>query len=438
MARFLIATQPITGHVLPAVPIVRALVDRGHEVVWYVGRKFRPQAEAAGARFAPYREAYDYDDDDYDAAFPGRSKLQGLKQIRFDFTNLFIKQIRPQYQDIAALLRDFPADVTVGDPSVAATFMIQETGGPPNAVYNISCLGVKGAEVAPFGLGLPPSYSSLGRLRNRALSFLSANVIFKAVSDELIRQCDQVGVRRRKFDGVLVSPFLFLEPTVPSFEYPRSDLDPQVQFIGALLPDAPAAFTPPPWWESVVNKRRPVVLVTQGTVATNPQELIGPTLRGLAGDDALVIAAGVKDRRSLALDPLPENALVEAFVPFKPLLPHVDAYVTNGGFGGVQYALANGVPIVAGGATEDKPEIANRVAYSGVGINLKTSAPTPEQVRSAVMAVLNDPKYRSRAQRIQAELARHDAPREAALLLEQLAETRQPIRAPLQPIAALA
>jgi hypothetical protein len=71
-------------------------------------------------------------------------------------------------------------------------------------------------------------------------------VIFKQVSAELARQCDLLGVRRRKFDGVIVSPYLFLVPTVPSFEYPRTDLPPVVHFIGALLPDAAAAFTPPP------------------------------------------------------------------------------------------------------------------------------------------------------------------------------------------------
>src|SRR5215470_13228230 len=132
---------------------------------------------------------------------------------------------------------------------------------------------------------------------------------------------------------------------------------------------------------------------------------------------------------------------VEAFVPFKPLLPYVDAYVTNGGFGGVHFALANGVPIVAGGTSEDKPEIANRVAYSGVGVNLKTNAPSPEAVRAAVKQVLSDAGYRQRAQRIQAELAALDAPAQAVRLLEQLAETRQPVvsftpSAPARPLPA--
>jgi MGT family glycosyltransferase len=237
-------------------------------------------------------------------------------------------------------------------------------------------------------------------------------------------------VRRRKFEGVLVSPFLFLEPTVPSFEYPRSDLPPQVHFIGALLPDAPGQPTVPAWWPELVARKRPAVLVTQGTVATNAQELIAPTLRALTHENVLVIAAGVKDVRLLGLETIPANARVEPFVPFKPLLPYVDVYVTNGGFGGVQFALMNGVPIVAGGTTEDKPEIGNRIAYSGVGINLKTSTPTPTQIHTAVKTVLSNPQYREGARRIQVELAQHDGPTEAAHLLEQLAETKRPVLQP--------
>jgi UDP:flavonoid glycosyltransferase YjiC (YdhE family) len=35
--------------------------------------------------------------------------------------------------------------------------------------------------------------------------------------------------------------------------------------------------------------------------------------------------------------------------------------VTNGGYGGVQMALAHAVPLVVAGAKEDKPEVAGRV-----------------------------------------------------------------------------
>ena len=108
-------------------------------------------------------------------------------------------------------------------------------------------------------------------------------------------------------------------------------------------------------------------------------------------------------------------------------MEHVSVYVTNGGYGGVQYALRAGAPIVAAGTTEDKPEVGNRVSYSGVGRNLRTATPTPQQVREAVRALLDVPSYRDAANRVAQELANHDAGAESADLLERLAATGQPV-----------
>src|SRR5690349_22767719 len=99
MARFLICTHPITGHVNPPLEIARKLVERGHEVRFYTGRKFQARVEATGAQFEPMRVAYDYDDADYNVAFPGRAKLQGINQIKFDFKQVFIAQMPGQEQD---------------------------------------------------------------------------------------------------------------------------------------------------------------------------------------------------------------------------------------------------------------------------------------------------------------------------------------------------
>ncbi|NTU78597.1 MAG: hypothetical protein HGA45_04200 [Chloroflexales bacterium] len=135
--------------------------------------------------------------------------------------------------------------------------------------------------------------------------------------------------------------------------------------------------------------------------------------------------------------PLPANVRSVPFVPFGALLPHVDVMVTNGGYGGVQFALAHGVPLVVAGMSEEKPEIAARVAWSGAGINLKTRRPTPRQIRAAVRTALTDPRYRRSAERIRDDYARHNAPEAAGELLEQLAATGQPVlrQTPRQPVA---
>lgn len=429
MARFLIASLPITGHVLPALPLARALVARGHEVRWYTGQKFRARVEATGAHFAPFRAAYDFDDGDLDAAFPARSAATGLNRAKFDFINLFMKSIAAHYHDLRAILADFPADVLLADSAVWAASCVTEKGGPPHALCVQTCLGIVSRDTGPYGMGLPPSSSPLGRLRNRALRILTSDLLFRDVSAELTRQRASLGLGPQRFDGVPLSPYLLLAATVPGFEYPLSDLPPQVHFIGALIDTPPIDAALPAWWDEVAARQRPVVLVTQGTFETDPGQLIAPTLAGLAREDLLVVVAGVRSAEALGPGGLPENARIAPFIPFGLAMPHVDLFVTNGGFGGVHHALAHGVPLVLGGATEDKPEVANRVARAGAGINLKTARPPAAQVRDAARAALRTPGYRQAARRLQAELAQHAAPAEAALLLERLATTQRPVLA---------
>ena len=432
MARFLICTHPITGHVNPPLEIARALAERGHEVRFYTGKKFRARIEATGAQFAPMARSYDYDDSDYDAAFPGRSRLQGINQIKFDFKHVFVEPGPDQASDLRELLREWPADAVLSDPGFVGTKILYQKGELPVwAVFNISVLGLPSKDVPPFGLGMLPSYSPLGKVKNRLLTFMAGKVVFRDVNAFLAATLAKVGLPPEPFAPVS-SPMLYLQPSVPAIEYPRTDLIPSAHFIGPVLPQFKGEFAPPVWWDNVVNASKPVVLVTQGTVATDASELILPTLRSLANGDVLVVAAtGGKDLTEAP----PANARVARFIPFNHLMPHASAMVTNGGYGGVMFALANGVPVICAGTTEDKPEVGNRMAYSGVGINLKTNRPTEAQVGDAVRKVLSDTRYRANARRIQGALARHDGPAEAAALLERLAATGRPV---LRPNADLA
>jgi UDP:flavonoid glycosyltransferase YjiC (YdhE family) len=143
--------------------------------------------------------------------------------------------------------------------------------------------------------------------------------------------------------------------------------------------------------------------------------------RALAAERALVIVTtGSKPADAVGIDPLPYNVRVERFIPYAHLMPKVDLLVTNGGYGTVQIALAHGVPVVAVGKTEEKPEIANRVTYSGAGIGMKVLVPGEQQLRDAVRRVLRDGAYAARARQIANEMAGLDAPSEAAALIEGL------------------
>ena len=219
------------------------------------------------------------------------------------------------------------------------------------------------------------------------------------------------------FADATLSPYLLLQPTAPSFEYPRSDLPPQVHFVGALLPPAPSDFEPPPWWAEL-DDGRPVVLVTQGTVATDPGELL-PALEALSDEPVRVIAVtGGPDPATLPAPPA--NARVERYVPFSALMPRVSVLVSNGGYGGVHYGRGHGVPLVVVGATEEKPELVARVNWSGVGVGVRSQRPRADRLRTAVRRVLSQPAYARRARQLRDELAACGGPPRAAELLERL------------------
>jgi MGT family glycosyltransferase len=426
MARFLFATMAVPGHVAPIAPVVRTLVERGHEVTWYTSRFFADKVRATGASFAPIKSTIDFGDGDYDRHFPERVKYQGLRQVVYDFEHIFVGSVEGYVADLRELVETLHPFALVVDPAVAAGAILSMVDGVPTAILNVSVLALEDPAIPPFGLGLPPGLSLTGRLRTKLAYLLVDHVIFARVNRAFRTIAKKHGWPTFPFRP-FATRWLYLQPSVETFEYPRASLPPQVHYIGPLLPDRAADQQLPSWWADVKAAKAagtPVVLVTQGTIATDPSELISPTLRALEFEDVFVVATGVE---STVPESLPPNARAAEFVPFVPLMPLVDAYVTNGGFGGVVIALANGIPIVTAGTTEDKADVGGRVAYTGVGIDLKTNRPTEEQIRRAVFSVLRDPRYRDRAQAIQQDFATHNAPLEAAQLIEQLAATQTPV-----------
>ena len=358
------------------------------------------------------------------------------------FQRVFIDNAPGMLRDCQEILEAHPADAILSEPLCVCARWLHELGGPPWATVGETMLGTYSRDTAPFGPGLFPLRGPIGQLRNRVMNALHRRVLFASVTRHYEQARRTVGLAPLglSFIDTFLGDYLWLQSTVPSFEYPRSDLPPHVHFIGPLLPEPNDEFMPPRWWPELAGTKK-VVLLTQGTVATGPEHLLVPAIRALADEPVLVIAT-TGGPTSALLDefggPLPANVRVERFVPYAQLMPHVDLLITNGGYGTVQQALARGVPIVVAGATEDKPEVAARIAWSGVGVRIRAQSPEPTRLLAAVREALDQPRYRRRAQAIAAEMADYDAARTGADLLEQIARTGRPVLVGARPLPAAA
>ncbi|MDP9601963.1 UNVERIFIED_ORG: MGT family glycosyltransferase [Variovorax paradoxus] len=430
MARYLIAATPLPGHVLPMLAIAQHLVGLGHEVRVHTASRFRAQAEATGAGFVPFEAAIDFDHHELDQRFPQRQRLPSAHaQLCFGLKHFFADAMAAQRSGLRSILRDFAADAIVVDTMFCGTFPLllgPREERPAVVGIGISALPLSSCDTAFFGTALPPSATPEGRVRNRAMNANLRQAMFGEVQryfDALLTCAGLPALPEFFVDAMVKLPDLYLQLTSESFEYPRSDLPASVRFVGPLLAPASRDFVEPGWWHELDDGRR-VVLVTQGTLANqNPAQLIGPTLQGLAGAGDIQVIATTGGPAPAALNmAVPANARVLPFLPYDRLLPKVHAMVTNGGYGSVNHALSLGVPLVVSGATEEKPEIAARVAWSGAGINLGNGQPGARQIGDAVRRLLNEPAYRQRAGVLRDDFARHRALDEIAAALEALRE----------------
>jgi UDP:flavonoid glycosyltransferase YjiC (YdhE family) len=269
MSRFLIATLPADGHLSPLLPLVAELTRRGHEVLWMTGAAKRARVEATGAAFLPFLDAWDLDFGDLDAAFPGRADAKGVARFKFDMREIFIKMVPDQISDLQRHVANVQPDLLIVEPTFGgAAAALEQQCGLPWATFGIGALMMPSADAPPFGLGLAPmSKGPLNRARNRVLNALIDRTLFRSVDADYRAMCARTGIVPNP-DGLFasaLSPHLYLHPSVPSFEYPRSDLPGQVRFVGPHLPAAPASAERPAWWDDMLADERPVVLVTQGT-----------------------------------------------------------------------------------------------------------------------------------------------------------------------------
>ena len=366
---------------------------------------------ATGAQHVPLPVEADFDDrQDWAAVFPERAGLKGARAIAFDVENVFVRPIRAQHDAVLAAHAAEPADVVLTDPAFAGgAILLGHPVGvrPPLVVCGVVPLTIASRDTAPYGMGLTPLRGPLGLLRNAVLNAVADRTV--ARGGQRLADATSLEVHGRPLGHPVLDwprhAEAIVQLTVPEFEYPRSDAPETLHFVGPVS-GAPGSPVPlPPWWDEL-DGARPVVHVTQGTIANRDyRQIIAPTLTAMAEQDVLVVVS-TGGRPLEGLPDLPANARAAEYLPYDEFLPKTSVFVTNGGYGGVQQALRHGVPVVTSGGREDKPEVGGRIAWSGVGIRLKSETPTANAVGAAVSAVLHDPRYRARAQAIAGSIAR--------------------------------
>jgi MGT family glycosyltransferase len=424
--KVLIASTPATGHLNPLLAIGRILMAEGHEVVGLSGSALRGCIEGIGAEFRPFPASADIDLRDIISVVPElKNMLPGPERRRVALERVFVDTLPGQHEGLQQVLRDVPADVVIGDNmlfGVLPMLLGPRSKRPPVVLCGTSFLHGRRDDGAPNFFGLPPATTDEQHEECAAIAREDNRIVQHPVSRRLNRSLKKLGVGplwTPLFEPVVELADVYMQLTVTSFEFPRN-FPPSVRFIGAL-PVIPNQ-APLPSWAHELDGSRKLVLVTQGTVANHDFGLlIAPTLAALAEEPDLLVIATAGGRPTDAIPrPIPANARLASYLPFEWVLPKIDAFVTNGGYGSVNQAMRFGIPLVTAGLTEDKADVNARVAWSGVGIDLATNKPTPQALRAAIRTVLDEPNHRSRASLMAKEFAALDTRSEILRILREV------------------
>lgn len=392
---------------MPMVNIGVGLQSLGHDVTVLTSSAFGGLVDKAGLRMASLPDTVLIEPP---AAVPALLRAMPAQVRRFwlgraELHAVFAKPLAAEAESMRSLLRTESFDAILADVTFtgALPVLLRDAPRPPILVCGVGPLTISSRDTPPFGMAWQPEPG----VDYRPMTAVAHRVIMRSSQRRLNQALRQGNSPRspvfisdwpRLADGVL-------QLSVQGFEYPRTDVPDTVEFVGPVLPDRIGDRELPDWW-SDISRADGVVLVTQGTFDnTDLDLLIGPALEALADRDDLLVVATTGGRPGQHLQGrIPSNARVADWLPYSSLMPHVDVMITNGGYGGVQYALSHGVPLVVAGETSDKAEVAARVEYSGVGIDLGTAMPSADAISAAVDRIRGCGDYRAAAMRMRAEI----------------------------------
>ena len=395
--RALFATTGGIGHLGPLVPLARACLDAGHEVVVAAPGSFADQVTRVGLAHAPFGEP---SPDDLGRVFARLSELP-----RAEAEDIVVREVfgrldaRAALPGLRALIEDWRPDIIVREPAELASLVAAEAAGVPHA------------QVA---IGMSEAEDCLAAMLREPLAELA----------------DLADVDPDRATGALLA--------VPRFTCVPAAIDDVATDLG--LPAAPAlgplcryrTDAPPPerglpaaWGDPA----HPLVYVTFGSVAAT----VGPSawvyaaaVEALADQPLRVLMTTGPGLDPASLGPLPANTRLEQWWPQHEVLPHAAAVVGHGGFGTTTAALASGVPqVVVPLFALDQFVNAAHVEAVGAGVRLVAMPPAEqppvERLARAVEEVLSTSSFGVVARRLADRMAEQVPVAACVPMLERLA-----------------
>jgi UDP:flavonoid glycosyltransferase YjiC (YdhE family) len=374
--RVLFTSTPYFGHVNPMLPLARAFLARGDEVLWATPAEACERLAAEGITAIPAGRTGDAKPGPaFLARSPAIAALPRADQADHVFPGIFgIERAAPMLADLLPIVDGRAPHLVVREAAELAGPIAAARAGIPYLTHAFGAL-LPERRTAAAGESVAPLWEANGlepRPHGGSYDHLYLDIYppsLQAQGGTHVRATQPLGPARRRAGG-----------------------------RAACLDDA---------------GDRPVVYVTMGTIFNGPT-ILRALVEGVRELDVFAVVTVGPDDDVEALGPQPANVHVARFIPQDDLLPHCTAVVSHAGSGTFLATLAAGLPQVCVPLGADQHLNAGAATSAGAGITVE---PEATAVREALARVLGGAAFRSTAHRLAAEVASMPPPAEVADLL---------------------
>jgi zeaxanthin glucosyltransferase len=419
-------SMPVVGHLNPMTSLARELQSRGHEIVFIGVPDVEPFARAANLEFVSFCE------DEYPAGsipklYAPVSKLHGLEVTRWSVRERMGGLFTAASKHLPKKLAQNDVEALVLDTIHAFLELVPMSLDMPYAhIWNVLHTDLSGA-TPPCFFSWPHENSPEAVIRNRQ-GAQEAGQIFAPMLPLAMSYAEKMGLKIDWSDfTATTSKLAVITQTPREFDFPGIPWPAQFHYTGPFHESngrEPIAFP----WEKLTGK--PLVYASMGTLVNGLEHVYGTILQAVGQLSEIQVVLSIGQNVKLeALGTIPPNVIAVPRAPQIELLKRAALCITHAGLNTALESLAQGVPMVAIPIGYDQPGVAARIAHHSVGGFLEIEDLTVERFRRLTEEVLENPRYREKAQWFQKVIARTRGLEMAANVIEQAFLSNQSVDA---------
>lgn len=372
MAKIAVINIPAHGHINPTLPVVRDLVQNGHEVLYYSSEEFREKISKTGVEFRPYPNR-----------IPTSKDISERMKRMIDASLMMIEMSENLTGWMLNEMSQEQPDLIIYDTTAMWGYI-------PARLLNIPSI----CSITHFVLDGSQSNLPIQHLLGHVLSSIPK---LPRIIQWKRRMAKEFG--KDTVGGITEYADLNLVFTSKEFHPKNSFIDERFRFVGPAIDETmretSATFK--------LTGDEKAIYISLGTINHLATDFYRTTFEAFADYPAQFVMSVGNHTDISTLDPIPENFAVYNHVPQLEVLQQVDVFITHGGMNSTHEGLYYGVPEIV--IPQQMEQLLNGMCVREVeaGILLGEKQPYGKvsalELRSALDAILSDVRYQKNAER---------------------------------------